>query len=158
LSIVASGVIVFDVQSGHLAKKSRLEILMDDGYWPVFTTQKSRTASAVWDMVGEGFIKELDFGRVWLRLNTNGDGEKEDIIAEYKVDAKEFLEQALDGAADFTLSDVNGENQSTVRIAAKFVPVPIVLSPRESMTSTSSYLNTDLRILTQPDRSRKFTY
>ena len=118
-----------------LAKKSRLEILMDDGYWPVFSTQKSRASNAQWDMVGEGFIKELDFGRVWLRLNGNGEGEKEEILAEKKIDAKSFLELALDGPTAFELADINGENKSTVVIAAKFVPVPIKLSPRESMNS-----------------------
>ena len=131
--------IVFDIVSGTLAKKARLEILMDDGYWPVFSTQKSRAFKAHWDMVGEGFIKELDFGRVWLRLNANGDGEKEEILAEKKIDAKKFLETALDGPASFELIDVNGESQSTVVIAAKFVPVPIKLSPRESISSASLF-------------------
>lgn len=95
LSQTASGVIVFDVISGRLARKARLEILMDDGYWPAFGTPKARSTDAKWDMIGEGFIKELDFGRVWLRLNENDDGEKESIVAEYKGDAKEFLERAL---------------------------------------------------------------
>ncbi|KIM32474.1 hypothetical protein M408DRAFT_327029 [Serendipita vermifera MAFF 305830] len=135
LLATTSGVIVFDVVSGSLAKKSRLEILMDDGYWPVFSTQKSRASHAQWDMVGEGFIKELDFGRVWLRLNANSEGEKEEILAEKKLEAKKFLEQALDGPTTFELADVDGDNKSTVVIAAKFVPVPIKLSPRESMNN-----------------------
>ena len=45
--------------------------------------------------VGEGFVKELDFGRVWLRLNENDEGEKDDIIAEWKDDAKAFLMSTL---------------------------------------------------------------
>ncbi|CCA70918.1 related to TCB3-protein localized to membranes, bud-enriched [Serendipita indica DSM 11827] len=130
-----SGVIVFDIISGQLSKKGRLEILMDDGYWPVFSTQKSNATSAQWDMVGEGFIKELDFGRVWFRLNGNGDGEKEDIIAEYKVDAKEFLDRALDGPTEFVLSNQDGESRCKILVAAKFVPVPITLSARESMSN-----------------------
>lgn len=108
---------------------------MDDGYWPVFSTTKSSATSIAWDTVGEGFIKELDFGRVWLRLNGNDEGEKEDIIAEYKVDAKVFLDSALDGPTEFTLANVDGEYQSTVVIAAKFVPVPIKLTPKESVNS-----------------------
>jgi Ca2+-dependent lipid-binding protein len=68
---------------------------MDDGYWPVFGTPKARSMDAKWDMVGEGFIKELDFGRVWLRLNENDDEEKEVTLAEYKGEAKEFLDRAL---------------------------------------------------------------
>jgi Ca2+-dependent lipid-binding protein len=86
---------VFNVISGHLAKKARLEVLLDDGYWPAFTTVRSRSTQALWEHVGEGFLKELDFGRVWLRLNDNDEGEKENVIAEWKGDAKAFLDATL---------------------------------------------------------------
>ncbi|CAE7115005.1 unnamed protein product [Rhizoctonia solani] len=120
-----SGILVFNVVEGQIAKKARLEVLLDDGYWPVFGTEKARSTQAHWDQVGEGFIKELDFGRVWLRLNENDEGEKEDIIAELKLDAKHFLEQAL----------ANGKNASSVTIQAKYVPVEIKLDPRESINN-----------------------
>lgn len=90
-----SGVVVFDVIGGQLPKKSRLEVLLDDGYWPAFGTTKARSNNAKWDQVGEGFIKELDFGKIWLRLNENDEGDKEDIIAQFKFDAKPFLQQCL---------------------------------------------------------------
>jgi hypothetical protein len=70
-------------------------VLLDDGYWPAFSTIRPRSTHASWEYIGEGFIKELDFGRVWLRLNENEEGEKDDIIAEWKGDAKEFLEKTL---------------------------------------------------------------
>ena len=72
-----------------------MEVLLDDGYWPVFSTVRARGSHAQWDHVGEGFIKELDFGRVWLRLNEADEGDKDDIIAEWKGDAKKFLEATL---------------------------------------------------------------
>lgn len=81
--------------SGDLTKKGRLEVLLDDGYWPCFSTVKSRGSRAEWGHVGEGFLKELDFGRVWLRLNTADEGEKDVIVAEWKGDAKPFLQAAL---------------------------------------------------------------
>jgi hypothetical protein len=68
---------------------------LDDGYWPCFTTVKARSTHAQWEHVGEGFVKELDFGRVWLRLNEAHEGEKDDIIAEWKGDAKAFLQSSL---------------------------------------------------------------
>ena len=70
---------------------------MDDGYWPCFSTTKARSTNAQWDYVGEGFLKEIDFGRVWLRLNEANEGEKDDIIAEWKGDAKPFLQATLAG-------------------------------------------------------------
>jgi hypothetical protein len=39
------------------------------------------------------------------------------------------------GPTEFELYNKDGENQSVVTIAAKFVPVPILLSPRESINS-----------------------
>jgi hypothetical protein len=70
-------------------------VLLDDGYWPAFSTTKSRSTNAQWEFVGEGFIKELDFGRVWLRLDENDDDERDDIIGEWKGDTKTFLEETL---------------------------------------------------------------
>lgn len=90
-----SGIIVFNILSGTLQKKARLEVLLDDGYWPAFSTVKARSTHAEWQHVGEGFVKELDFGRVWLRLNGSAEGDKDDIIAEWKGDAKLFVQGTL---------------------------------------------------------------
>lgn len=68
---------------------------MDDAYWPAFSTVRARSTHVEWEYVGEGFIKELDFGRVWLRLNEADEGEKDEIIAEYRGEAKDFLKQTL---------------------------------------------------------------
>ena len=86
---------MFNVISGSLAKKARLEVLLDDGYWPCLSTVKSRSTNAQWDYIGEGFIKEIDFSRIWLRLNESDEGEKDDVIAEWKGDAKAFLQSTL---------------------------------------------------------------
>lgn len=45
--------------------------------------------------MGEGFVRELDFGRIWLRINAADDSEKEDIIAEFRCDTKDFLDQCI---------------------------------------------------------------
>lgn len=70
-------------------------MLLDDAYWPAFSTIRARSTHVEWEYIGEGFIKELDFGRVWLRLNDADEGEKDQIIAEYRGDAKDFLKQTL---------------------------------------------------------------
>lgn len=130
-----SGIIVFSVRGGQLSQKARLEVLLDDGYWPAFSTVRPRSTNAQWDHVGEGFIKELDFGRVWLRLNENEEGDKDDIISEFKCEARTFLEQAMTGPTTYTLTDIDGRRQSTVEIEARYVPVDIKLEPRESINN-----------------------
>ena len=87
--------LICNVMSGRLHKKARLEVLLDDAYWPAFSTVRPRSTNAHWEYIGEGVIKELDFSRVWLRLNEADEGDKDDIIAEWKGDAKAFLEKTL---------------------------------------------------------------
>jgi hypothetical protein len=90
-----SGIVVFHAISGRLSKKARLEVLLDDGYWPCMTTVKAQKCEAQWAYVGEGFVKEIDFGVVWLRLNEAPEGDRDDTFAEWKGDAKAFLHNTL---------------------------------------------------------------
>ncbi|KAG2756512.1 tricalbin [Suillus brevipes Sb2] len=151
-----SGIIIFNVIGGHLHKKARLDVLLDDAYWPAFSTLKSRGTNAQWAHVGEGFLKELDFGRVWLRLNESGDFDKDDVIAEWKGDAKAFLDATLDRRSSFTLTDEDGHS-STVEIETRYVPVPVKLLARESINNQGT-LRVDLlagKDLRSADRTGK---
>jgi len=92
---IESGIIIFYVKSGELSKRARLEVLLDSGYWPAFSTTRAHGHHAAWQHVGEGFVKEIDFGRVWLRLNEADEGEKDIIVGEWKDDVKPFLSRTL---------------------------------------------------------------
>ncbi|KAJ3513052.1 hypothetical protein NLJ89_g3156 [Agrocybe chaxingu] len=132
-----SGIIVFHVISGQLPKKARVEVLLDDGYWPCFSTVKSRSTHAQWDYVGEGFVKEVDFGRVWLRLDDAESDEKDNIIAEWKGDAKSFLQATMVAPQTYTLTeqDEPEKAKATVVIEARYIPVPVKLEARESVNN-----------------------
>ncbi|OSD05892.1 tricalbin [Trametes coccinea BRFM310] len=131
-----AGIVIFNVISGRLHKKARLEVLLDDAYWPAFSTIRPRSTHAQWDYIGEGVIKELDFSRVWLRLNEADEGDKDDVIAEWKGDAKAFLDRTLDGPTEYTLVDPDDEDKkSTVVLETRYLPVPIKLEARESVNN-----------------------
>ena len=130
-----AGVLVFQVISGHLARKGALEVMFDDGYWPSFTSTRARSSHQTWDQIGEGFVRELDFSRIWLRINADEDAGDEDIVAEFKCDTKDFLEQCLTKPADFLLSQADGSNRTVIKMSARFVPVNIKLEPRESINN-----------------------
>ncbi|THH27082.1 hypothetical protein EUX98_g7106 [Antrodiella citrinella] len=141
-----SGIVIFNIISGRLQKKARLEVLLDDAYWPAFTTIRPPSTNARWETIGEGFIKELDFGRVWLRLDLADEGNKDEIIAQWKGDAKAFLQQTLEGPATFTLQDPDDEDKSsTVVIEARYMPVEITLEARESVNNQGTLHVTLLR-------------
>lgn len=54
--------------------------------------------------VGEGFVRELDFSRIWLRINANDSSkDKDDIVAEFKCDTKDFLEQCYVSSRTLTI-------------------------------------------------------
>lgn len=40
-------------------------------------------------------MKEVDFGHVWLRLCDGEEGENDDVIAEWKGEAKAFLQATM---------------------------------------------------------------
>lgn len=71
-----AALLVVQVLSGTMEKRGRFEVLLDDGYWPAFSTVKARGHQTAWDQVGEAFVKELPLSRVCLRLNGNDEDEK----------------------------------------------------------------------------------
>ncbi|TNY17332.1 C2 domain-containing protein [Rhodotorula diobovata] len=133
-----TGVLAFQVISGQLSKKgARLEVLFDDGYWPAFSTERSRSTHNTWDEIGEALIRELDFSRIILKLNDSEKDTREDIVASIEVDLNEFLEKTLDKPATFTLlSPEPGGPRSTVTIMSKYVPVDMQILPRESVNNS----------------------
>ena len=119
-----AGIIVCNVISGRLHKKARLEVLLDEAYWPAFSTVRPRSTNAHWEYIGEGVIKELDFSRVWLRLNEADEGDKDDIIAQWRGDAKDFLEKTLvRGTCGMRASErVRGDWTLMARCARRMAP------------------------------------
>lgn len=131
-----SGLLVCQMVSGQLSRRGRLEVLLDENYWPAFSTlEKSRSHQVKWDEIGEGFVKELDFSQITLRLNNNDESEKEEIFAELKMSTRDFLERAMAGRATFQLPGVGGEGRCQVVLSAKYVPVDVVLEARESINN-----------------------
>lgn len=103
------------------------------------STPRAPGTKAQWMYVGEGFVKELDFGRVILRLNEADEGDKDEILGEWKSDIKPFLQQAMDGSSKFQLRNQDDKVVGTVELEARYVPVPVTLEPRESVNSKSFY-------------------
>lgn len=133
-----SGIIIFNVKSGELTKKARLEVLLDDGYWPAFSTVRAPGHKAEWEHVGEGFLKELDFGRVWLRLNVADEGDKDEVIGEWKGDAKPFLQQTL--VRDLVRNAVLGRRELTFMTKCRMVSRGSIWWMRRNARSGSSIL------------------
>lgn len=131
-----SGILVFNIIGGAIARKhARLEFLLDDGYWPAYSTEPAKSTHPKWDETGESFIRELDWSRCTVKLNVAEKDTREEVYAEFSSDLKTFLIDCLDAPHDFTLEDFEGGNRSTVSIQCRYIPVPITLEPRESINN-----------------------
>ncbi|KAL8286655.1 hypothetical protein RQP46_004183 [Phenoliferia psychrophenolica] len=137
-----SGILAIHIISGSLSRAgARLEVLFDDGYWPSYASETSASRHAIWDEVGECFIRELDYSQIILRLNTAERETREHIVATRTIDMNAFLEATLDSPTEFVLS--NRGELSTVKISTKYIPVEIKIEPRESITN-SGWLRVEL--------------
>ena len=95
-----AGVLVFQLVEGELPRKARLELYVDDALYPAFISSKARSARQTFDEIGEGFVRELEFSRLNLRITHGGeDGvgqmKGDDILAEFACDTKELLDSCL---------------------------------------------------------------
>ncbi|CAO1613293.1 unnamed protein product [Sympodiomycopsis kandeliae] len=138
-----SGILAFNILEGQIAKKNaRLEVSFDDGYWPSYTTEPSRTSGhCTIDEVGEAVIKELDWSRMMLKLRT---GHKDDdVFAEFQGNTKDVLERALNKVGEFTLASDAGTHQSTIKLECRYIPCDVRLEAIESINN-QGYLRIDL--------------
>lgn len=91
-----SGILVFQIVSGSLSRKgARVEVALDSGYWPAYSTEPARSTNAVFDEIGEAFIRELDVSTISLKLNTAEKETREDVIGTYTGNLVEFLDACL---------------------------------------------------------------
>ncbi|GAA5871970.1 hypothetical protein JCM16303_000930 [Sporobolomyces ruberrimus] len=130
-----TGVLAFQIISGHIPKKgSRLEVLFDDGYWPAYSTEPSRSHNTTWDEIGEIVVRELDFSQITFQLNTAEKETREDVVARTTFDLPGFLEDALDKVAMVVLEPIElGHPRSTIIVMAKYIPIDMQILPRESI-------------------------
>lgn len=59
------------------------------------SSEPARSPHAVWDEIGEAFIRELDFSHIILKLNLAEKETREEILATKTIDMNEFLETCL---------------------------------------------------------------
>lgn len=66
-----------------------------DPYFAADSSEPARSPHAVWDEIGEAFIRELDFSHIILKLNMAEKETREEILATKAIDMNDFLETCL---------------------------------------------------------------
>lgn len=138
-----SGILAFNILYGDIAKKNaRLEVSFDDGYWPSYTTEPSRTQGrATFDEVGEHVVKELDWSKMIMKLRTGP--RDEDVFAEFRGNTKDVLESSLNKVGEFVLASNAGMHRSTIRLECRYIPCDVKLEAVESINN-QGFLRVDL--------------
>lgn len=93
--LLESGIVVFNVVSAQLSEKGRIEVVLDDLEWPCVSTSKSRSTTAKWEFVGEGFIKEMDFSQVHIFLDVAQDEGDDKVVSEWSGPIKTLLRDTV---------------------------------------------------------------
>ena len=128
-----SGVLVFKIIEGELARKDcYLEVLFDDYAFPSYVSSKARSQHQKWDEVGDGFVRELEFSRLTMRLKARVD--EADVIATLTGDTLDVLRTGLNNPHDYVLKSASGELYK-IKVSMKYIPVLIELDASESINN-----------------------
>lgn len=128
-----SGVAIFKIIEGELANPNcYLEVLFDDFAFPSYVSSKARSRHQKWDEVGDGFVRELDFSRITLRLKAKTD--ESDVIASLTGDTADVLKMSLNNPHEYVLRSSSGEIYK-IKVSMKYIPVEMVLDASESINN-----------------------
>lgn len=112
------GILAINLLEGKLSvKQARVEVLVDNGYWPTYLTTASRGAINNFDEVCEAVIKDLDTSVVTIRVRTRGDGNDtnlSDVVASGTFPARDFLAATLTDKSVLTLTPNPTFNPATI--------------------------------------------
>ena len=153
-----SGFLVFEILDVHVSKNNTfLEILFDDMVYPSFTSTKIKANKSKWEERGDGFVRELDFSQITLRLREKPfTYNEENIISTATGNTIDILKACYNQPNEFTLKGKDGVS-STIKVSARYIPVKMTLKPRDSITNMGS-LRVDLlsgKKLPSADRNGK---
>ena len=132
-----SGVLIFKIIEGELAHKDcYLEVLFDDYAFPSYVSSKARSRYQKWDEVGDGFVRELEFSRITMRLKARLDKmhDEADVIATLAGDTLDVLKTGLKNSHDYVLKSTSGELYK-IKVSMKYIPVLIELDASESINN-----------------------
>ncbi|KAI5780050.1 C2 domain-containing protein [Geopyxis carbonaria] len=130
-----SGLLIFKIIEGDFAHKDcYLEILMDDMYFPSYSTAKIRSKKMKFDEIGDAVVRELEFSQIKIRLREHGEHDEDDLLAKLSGNTLETLKQCLNNPTVLTLKGKDGEINK-VKVSLKYIPLLMKLDPSESINN-----------------------
>ncbi|RIA79993.1 C2 domain-containing protein [Glomus cerebriforme] len=129
-----SGILVVHINKAKLDKSNTsVDVYVDNGSYPVYTTNRCKTINPEYNEVTDIFVKELDFARISFQIKY---GDNKNPIGIAESDVKDLLEKCLESSQEEGLDiPINEMNNATFNVYIRYIPVKYTLQPSESINN-----------------------
>lgn len=137
-----TGLLVYKLIDGKFTQTGcRVEVLMDDMLFPSYSSPKVRAREQTFNDFGDAVVRELDFSRITLRViervNKEGEGKEERVIAKLTGPTLDTLRRCLYKPTELTLKDKDGR-ENKVTVSLQYLPIKMTLDPSESFNNSGT--------------------
>lgn len=131
-----SGVMAVSFLDAKLYEKDvYLRVLVDDCFFPVFTSPKLISGHQSLSDTAEVLVRELSWSQLTFQITSKSKGvKKDDFISSYKVGTLNLLKKAYYGKYQLQLKD-GDRLVATFNIRARYFPLLMTLDPSESINN-----------------------
>ncbi|CAG8609165.1 985_t:CDS:10 [Rhizophagus irregularis] len=136
LSDHQTGIFIIHINRAKFEKRdTSVDVYVDNGIFPVYTTNRCKAANPQYEEVTDVIIKELDFSKLIFHIKQ---GDNRNPIGVVEREAKELLEDCLRSSREDGINlPIEEMNNATLNVYIQYIPVEYKLQPSESINSTS---------------------
>ncbi|GES95782.1 C2 domain-containing protein [Rhizophagus clarus] len=134
LSDRQTGIFIVNINRAKLEKReTSVDIYVDNGIFPVYSTNRHKSANPQYEEVTDVFIKELDFSKLIFHIKQ---GDNKNPIGTVECEARELLENCLKSTQEDGVDlQIEGFNNATLNVYVQYIPVEYTLQPSESINN-----------------------
>ncbi|CAI2166045.1 12500_t:CDS:10 [Funneliformis geosporum] len=129
-----SGILVIHINKANLEKKDTcVDIFVDEGLFPIFTTKRCKQANPEYNDVTDVFIKELDFSKICFQVRHYDNKNPLDVA---EIGVSTFLDKCLNSSPEEGVDiPFSGINNASINVYARYVPIKYTVQPSESINN-----------------------
>ncbi|CAB4381485.1 unnamed protein product [Rhizophagus irregularis] len=134
LSDHQTGIFIIHINRAKFEKRdTSVDVYVDNGIFPVYTTNRCKAANPQYEEVTDVIIKELDFSKLIFHIKQ---GDNRNPIGVVEREAKELLEDCLRSSREDGINlPIEEMNNATLNVYIQYIPVEYKLQPSESINN-----------------------
>ncbi|CAG8444217.1 9112_t:CDS:10 [Funneliformis mosseae] len=114
-------------------KDTCVEVIVDEGLFPVFTTKRCKQANPEYNDVTDVFIKELDFSKICFQVRYY---DNKNPLGVAEIDVSKFLDNCSKSSPEEGVDiPLSGINNASLNVYARYVPIKYTVQPSESINN-----------------------